>query len=249
MKKILMFVAILALCGCASAKSNTEVNNESIMEEVPQEEIVVDDESIEDITEASQEEVSTENNPSIVWLGDSLTQGSLGDEYDNLPGAPCVLLMNKHGLDVDGYGFYGYDTGTVLWCYKDEERENQTVDPKKVYIFWLGSNDWVVAGEPNTDAESVITKLDDFINNGQLDKYIVMGTTARYELRVEEDGQFMYEIINDKLKNHYKEHYMDVIDIIGDDGYGPDQIHLKASTYEKVSEMVYNKLIDMGYVK
>lgn len=244
-KLIIASLLLLLVCGCSKADTT-----KSVVEDKKQDEAVLVQTSDETISDVDDEIKSDEiDNPTIVWLGDSLTQGSLGDEYDNLIGAPCVILMNKYGLAVEGYGFYGNNTNDVLWRYKDETQENQTVDNNKVYIFWLGSNDWVVGGEPNTDAQSVIAKLDEFINNGKLDKYIIMGTTARYELRVEEDGKLMYEIINDELENHYKEHYMDVIDIIGEDGYGPDNIHLTAPTYEKVAEMVYNRLLEMGYIK
>lgn len=222
---------------------------DSVVEDIQEQEENTGEETEQSVEQGEPELSENEKNPTIVWLGDSLTQGSLGDEYDNLIGAPCVILMNNYNLNVEGYGFYGNNTGAVLWRYTDETQENQVRDPAKVYIFWLGSNDWVIDGQPNTDAESVITRLDDFISYGKIDKYIIMGTTARYELRVQESGKPMYEIINDKLENHYKNHYMDVIDIIGDDGYGPDEIHLKAKTYEDVAQMVYNKLIEMGYIK
>ena len=189
------------------------------------------------------------HNPVIVWLGDSLTQGSLGDDGDNYIGAPPLKLMEDYDLTVEGYGFYGNTTHDVLWRYEDPSQENQTIDPDKVYIFWLGSNDWVIGGEPNCDTGKVTAELDDFINKGNIDKYIIMGTTARYELKEEMNGQPMYDIINDGLKSHYGDNYMDVAGIIGDDGYGPDNIHLKQDGYDRVAEAVYEKLKDLGYIK
>lgn len=190
-----------------------------------------------------------QDNPVIVWLGDSLTQGSLGDDGDNYIGAPPIILKAKYGLEIEGYGFYGNTTNDVLWRYCDETQENQQIDPDKVYIFWLGLNDWVIDHVPNTDSQKVIDRLDNFIIGGKVDKYIVMGPTKRIELRETVNNQPMYDIINEAMKEHYGKHYMEVVDLISLDDFGPDGIHLKKETYEKVAEAVYKRLCDDGYIK
>jgi len=200
-------------------------------------------------TSITEKEENFENdNPVIVWLGDSISQGSLGDDGDNLPGAPYNLLAQKYNLEVEGYGFYGNNTHDVLWRYKDETQENQKVDPDKVYIFWLGLNDWVDNGSPNTDTEKVINELDTFITNGQIDKYIIMGPTARIELRNSVNGSAMYDIIDSNVCNHYGQHYLRVLDTIGLDGFGPDGVHLTNETYEKIADLVHEKLVEMNYL-
>lgn len=179
----------------------------------------------------------------IVWLGDSLTQGSLGDNNDNLPNAPYEKLKAMAGVPVEGYGFYGYNTHDIFWVYRAESQLNQKRDPNKTYIFWVGSNDWVKDGVPNTETSGVINEIDKFISDGvQISNYIVIGTTARYEL-----GD-SYKIINKALKDHYGTHYLDVADVIGPNGYIEDRIHLKQVSYDAVALAVYNKLIAMGYL-
>ncbi len=180
----------------------------------------------------------------VVWLGDSLTQGSLGDDGDNLPNAPYEKLKTMVKTPVEGYGLYGFNTHDILWVYLEESWFGQTRDPNKTYIFWVGSNDWVVNGVPNTVTDNVISEIDSFLtrNGVVISNYIVIGTTARYEL-----GD-SYKIINAALKDHYKQHYMDVIDVIGPNGYGPDKIHLTQSSYDAVAKAVYKKLKALKYI-
>ena len=187
----------------------------------------------------------------IVWLGDSLTQGSLGHDKDNIGNAPYVKLAKLSGRVIEGYGYYGYKTHDIFWVYVDEEHENQKKDSNKTYVFWVGSNDWVVDGKTNDNADSVIGEIDSFVSGGNITKYIVLGTTARYELRKdykENNGTDLYQSINDKLKEHYGDKYLDVNTVISiEDGYGPDNIHLTQESYDAVAELVNKKIDDMGW--
>lgn len=200
--------------------------------------------SEEEQHEASDDAASdTAKSKKIVWLGDSLTQGSLGDDNDNLANAPYEKLKTMTSVPVEGYGLYGYKTNTIFWVYVDGDHYNQEVDPDNTYIFWVGSNDWVVDGVPNADTAPVISQIDDFLTKfGTIDKYIVIGTTSRYEL-----GD-MYKSINKDLAAHYGDHYLDVIDIINKYGYGSDNIHLTQATYDAVAKAVYEKLKQLGYI-
>ena len=177
----------------------------------------------------------------IVWLGDSLTQGSLGDDNDNLENAPYERLKKMVSVPVEGYGFYGCVTHDIFWVYLDEDHYDQEVDPDKTYIFWVGSCDWA-ANTPNSDTAPVIAEIDNFIAKGPLENYIVIGTTSRYTL-----GD-LYIPINKDLSAHYGEHYMDVIDIINKYGYSPDNTHLSQESYDAVATAVYEKLTALGYI-
>ncbi len=206
-----------------------------------------EDVQTEDTGSDDQAEGSDGNNAgghTIVWLGDSLTQGSLGHDNDNLPNAPYEKLKKLANVPVEGYGMYGFNTGDILWTYTEASWMNQERDPNKTYVFWVGSNDWVKDGVANTETADVIARVDDFLNrNGVvLNDYIVLGTTARYEL-----GD-SYKVINAALAQHYGKHYLDVIDVIGPDGYGEDRIHLTQAAYDNVAKAVYNKLKALGYI-
>lgn len=192
--------------------------------------------------EDKQEAGSNPNAAPIVWLGDSLTQGSLGSNNDNLANAPYEKLKKMVSTSVEGVGLYGYKTNDIFWVYRDSSQMGNDIDPSKTYIFWVGSNDWVKDGVPNTDTAPVIEKIDTFLTaEGNVSNYIVIGTTARYEL-----GD-SYKIINKALSDHYKSHYLDVIDTIGGE-YGPDKIHLTQKGYDAVAVAVYEKLKALGYI-
>lgn len=222
-------------------------------EETPAEEDVApesDEEEKKDSTEESaaaesetkeeEKESSNSNAAPIIWLGDSLTQGSLGNDNDNLPNAPYEKLKKMVSVPVEGYGFYGYKTNEIFWVYRSQLGND--IDPKKTYIFWVGSNDWVRSFGTNTDTAPIIEKIDVFLTaEGQVNNYIVIGTTARYEL-----GD-SYKIINQALAARYGSHYLDVIDVIGNE-YGPDKIHLTQKGYDAVANAVYKKLKALGYV-
>ncbi len=193
---------------------------------------------------AKAEPAKAEPAKPIVWIGDSLTQGSLGDEDDNLENAPYEKLKTLVNVPVQGFGFYGYNTHDALWTYTDESQCNQKADPGKIYIFWLGSNDWVIDGDPNANTTPVMAEIDKFLNtpDGRIKDYIVIGTTSRWRL-----GD-LYVPINRDLKSHYGPHYMDVIDIINQYGYSEDNTHLSQASYDAIAVAVYNKMKDMGYI-
>ncbi len=202
------------------------------------------DNSEEDTNDTEEKKASNPNAQPIVWLGDSLTQGSLGHDKDNLPGAPYETLKKLVDVPVEGYGMYFYPTHDIFWVYTDSDHFNQTIDPKKTYIFWVGSNDWAGDNIPNTETSGVIAEIDRFLNlEGTINNYIVIGTTARYEL-----GPEMAKTINSSLAAKYKEHYLDILDVIGPNGYGPDKVHLTQEAYDAVAHAVYEKLISLGYI-
>ncbi len=201
-----------------------------------------------DHTEEKQPALS----PRIIWLGDSLTQGSLGDRDDNLDYAPYIKLgelVKPYGNTVEGYGYYGYNTHDILWTY-GETLNGQPKDKDAIYIFWCGSNDWVVDDIPNTETAGVMAEIDNFLaNNGApIEKYVVIGTTARLQLR---EGE-LYNIINAALASHYGNHYIEVNDMIDTDtmdgGYVIDAVHLKQESYDKVAARVFEKLKSLGYI-
>ncbi len=200
-------------------------------------------EKAEDASDEKEEDATSNPNAQpIVWLGDSLTQGSLGDENDNLPNAPYEKLKKKVSVPVEGYGFYGYKTHDIFWVYTDETQLNQEIDPHKTYIFWVGSCDWCPDEGPNTNTAPVIDEIDRFLARGSVKNYIVIGTTSRWRLG---DN---YIAINKDLSAHYGKHYMDVIDIINKYGYSPDNTHLSQATYDAVANAVYEKLKALGYI-
>ncbi len=206
-----------------------------------------DDETGEDVTEeAVTEDTNTESSAkakAIVWLGDSLTQGSLGDENDNLANAPYEKLKQMVNVPVEGYGMYGWKTHDIFWAYIDEAHFNQDVDPEKTYIFWVGSCDWCPDDSVNSDTAPVIAEIDGFLaRGGGIKNYIVLGTTSRWRL-----GD-LYIPINKDLAAHYGNHYMDVIDIINKYGYSPDNTHLSQGSYDAIAAAVYEKLKSLGYI-
>lgn len=232
------------------------IDNESAEEPVIEESIatepVEENETIqtnlqEVVTSDETQILRTPKHDTIVWIGDSLTQGSLGHDNDNLPNAPFNRLAELTGLKVEGFGFYGYNTHDVFWCYKDETQCNQSVDGNKTYIFWVGLNDWAGGEGITTDTELVIMEIDAIISRG-LEDYVVIGPTARKELRQTIGEKAAYESINEDMKKHYQEHFLDILDIVTLDGFGQDGIHLNQDAYDRVAEAVYDKLLDLGYL-
>lgn len=245
---ITVFFMLLLLCGllsgCKKSKEDNKAQLDANEEQINSEDVAGDteDKKLSYDGDLSERE--------IVFIGDSLTQGSLGSDGDNLDNSPAKILSRISGHKVEEYGFYGYNTHDIFWVYRDETQKNQTVDSKKVYIFWVGSNDFVVDKIPNCDASLVIEEIDKIINAGELYDYLVLGTTARIELRVDnEEGVKMYDAVNRQFEEHYKEHYLDVLDIITDKGYGPDSIHLTMDAYERVANAVYDRLINLQYIE
>ena len=224
----------------ATTASDTESVQSGEAEEVPNEAAEAVSGEATDINAA--EDNSTKKPSAIVWLGDSLTQGSLGDDNDNLANAPYEKLRKMVNVPVEGYGMYGYNTHDIFWVYTDESQLNQKIDPDKAYIFWVGSNDWAPADSVNSDTAPVIAEIDSFIARGGLKNYIVLGTTSRWRL-----GD-LYIPINNDLAAHYGSHYMDVIDIINKYGYSPDNTHLSQESYDAIAAAVYEKLKALGYI-
>ncbi len=186
----------------------------------------------------------TRSSQPIVWLGDSLTQGSLGDDNDNIENAPYKKLQAMVDVPVEGYGLYGHNTHDVLWAYTDADHYDQIADPNKTYIFWLGSNDWGSPEGKNANTEPVIYEIDRFLNleEGGIKNYIVIGSSSKKRL-----GDLVISI-NKDLKEHYKDHYLDVEDISDKYGYAPGNSHLSQEAYDAVAERVFEKLKQLGYI-
>ena len=261
-KIITIAAASLALSACALSVSpgsspapDAGASSEAVSESEP-ESSAMSEEDASDIaeTEPAADEAVDEGMPdtgrksrkkvqSIVWIGDSMTQGSLGHNNDNVANAPYVRLMALCGVPVEGVGLYGYNTHDIFWTYTDAGQLGRTVDKDKTYILWVGSNDWAQGGVGNTDTAKVIAEIDRFLNlEGPVKNYIVIGTTSRYELAG------LYPVINKALSDHYGVHYLDVINAIGPNGYGPDGIHLTQAAYDSVAGAVYTKLKALGYI-
>ena len=199
------------------------------------------DGSKEDTSEEGSADAGSDR--TIVWLGDSLTQGSLGEDNDNVKNAPYVKLRSLVKNKVEGYGFYGHKTHDIFWLYRDEGHFNQSVDPGKIYIFWVGSCDWCPDDGENTNTAPVISEIDNFLAAGPVKDYIVIGTTQRWRL-----GLDRAKIINADLQAKYGSHYIDVIDIIAANGFSSDNTHLSQASYDAIAAAVCNKLKALGYI-
>ena len=185
-----------------------------------------------DTSEDSQDENKNDESSftGVVWLGDSLTQGSLGDDNFNKdnPQAPWRRLADMSGWDVDGYGYFGYNTGAILWKFGEDGGEK---DPSKIYVFWVGSNDFAYSVDT---IPGVIGQIDGFNEKGGIDKYLVLGTTNRGDM-----DPTAYIGINKEFSDRYGEKYLDIMPYVE---YGDDGIHLTESSYNAVAEAVYDKL-------
>ncbi|MCR5507406.1 MAG: hypothetical protein K6F34_01835 [Lachnospiraceae bacterium] len=166
----------------------------------------------------------------VVWLGDSLTQGSLGQDNGNIdnPQAPWRVLADISGYDVEGFGYYGLFAHDILWKWGEEGGEKH---PDTVYVFWVGSCDFRDSAD---NVESVIKDIDTFLQNASLDKYLVLGTTDRHELGG--DGAIA---VNRRFEERYGKKYLDILAYVE---YGPDNLHLTEASYAKVAEAVYEKI-------
>ena len=172
----------------------------------------------------------------VVWIGDSLTQGSLGDNNfnKNNPQAPWRVLGDISGWKVWGVGFYGYNTSDILWAYTEYDG---LTDPGYIYVFWVGSNDF---RESPGNVDSVIEQTDRFISVHEIDKYLILGTTNRGDMDPD-----AYVGINSRLSNRYGDRYLDIMPCVE---YEYDGVHLTVDSYKKVAEAVYRKLKQL-YVK
>ncbi|MCR4739270.1 MAG: SGNH/GDSL hydrolase family protein [Lachnospiraceae bacterium] len=236
---VLMFSILI---GCGSNKSEEKIPSD-IKEET------YEDAAPEQTETAEDQDTPDNSGVTIVWLGDSLTQGSLGHMDDNLDNAPYVKLAELSGATVEGYGYYGFTTHDILWSYTAPQHAGQEKDPSKIYVLWCGSNDWTPGGEPNTETAGVISEMDSFLAGGNIDKYLILGTTARHELRGSDTEPERYKIINEDLKAHYGDRFLEVNGVISTEtGYVADETHLTQESYDAVAEIVYEKLKDMGYL-
>lgn len=187
--------------------------------------------------ETKDESANSDPKPwDIVWLGDSLTQGSLGPDNgnENNPQAPWRVLADLSGKNVDGWGLYGYNTHDILWVYS----ENGGIkDPAVTYVYWVGSNDFHDSPDNITN---VMDEIDRFNTDGGITRYLVLGTTNRGDL---EEG---FEIpVNNAFAGRYGERYLDIMPYVE---YGPDKIHLTEGSYRRIAEAVYDKLMSLGYL-
>ncbi|MCR5788341.1 MAG: SGNH/GDSL hydrolase family protein [Lachnospiraceae bacterium] len=180
-----------------------------------------------------------ENGALIVWLGDSLTQGSLGAENDNLAGAPyerLAMLCDKN--PVEGHGYYAYFTDDIFHTYLESAEK----DPDHIYVLWVGSNDFTYRDDGAY--EDVMASIDAFLGE-DLKKFVVLSTPPRYELR---EGD-VFSKINQALAAHYGEHYVEFTDRIPvPEGFSGDQIHLSQESYDLVADAVYEKLKELKYI-
>lgn len=174
---------------------------------------------------------SSKKLPRVIWLGDSLTQGSLGDDNGNVnnPQAPWRVVASKYGIDIIGYGYYGHNTHDLLWRYGEDGGKKNS---ENIYVFWAGSNDFVNSENGIND---VLYEINRFVEAGNIDKYIVMGTTDREAL-----GREKAVAINSMLKQAYGSKYLDILDYVE---FGPDQTHLTVNSYSRIADVVYNKIM------
>lgn len=177
----------------------------------------------------------------IVWIGDSLTQGSLGGDNDNEnnPWAPFRVMAAQLDIPVEGYGYYGLSTHDCLWSYTAPQHDGQTKDPDALYILWVGSCDFRDGGYGAVDG--VINEITDFLVKGNISRYLIIGTTDREEIRY--NGAYM--AINSRFAGYYGDRY---IDIIPYREFGPDDLHLTAKSYENIADAVRAKLVTMGEI-
>ncbi len=195
----------------------------------------VPEESVESEAEKSDQAEPERHIPDIVWIGDSLTQGSLGDDNhdQNNPQAPYRVLGDISGLDVSGVGFFGYKTHDIFWAYGEY---NGIKDPDIVYIYWVGSNDFY---ESVDNIDNVIDEIDRFNQNIGVKRYLVLGTTNRGDM-----DPTAYIPINRRFSNTYKDRYLDIMPYVE---YGSDGIHLTEESYAAVAQAVYDKLRAMKW--
>lgn len=169
----------------------------------------------------------------VVWLGDSLTQGSLGWDNNNKdnPQAPWRVLADISGWNVTGAGYFGYKTDDIFWSYTEF---GGVKDPSSIYVFWVGSNDFAQSVD---NIVPVMDSIDHFMEIDGLKKYLVLGTTNRGDM-----DPNAYKGINEQFEKRYGDNYLDIMPYVE---YGPDNIHLTENSSGAVAEAVYNKLKEL----
>ena len=220
-----------------------EGKDQALTDTEPDEDISQD--TAEPDTEPDEKEAGKTVN--IVWLGDSLTQESLGDMDDNLEHAPYARLQKlcaERGDVVEGFGYYAYVTSDIFWRYDEFYENGDPKDPQKVYVLWVGSNDFALSPDPLSAVSEVTAQIDKFVGGG-IDKYIVLSHLPRAETAP--DG--LYIRINEALRAKYGERFLDITSCAPfPEGYQSDSVHLTQSSYDNVADAVYDKLIRMGYI-
>ncbi len=183
----------------------------------------------------------------IVWLGDSLTQGSLGDDGDNLENAPYAKLAGlcaPLGIPVEGYGYYAYVASDIFWRYCKFYDKGEPKNPAKAYVIWVGSNDFALAKDKSKVVSEVEAEIDKFVGD-KIDKYIVLSHLPRAESK---PGDW-YKAINAELKAHYGNRFLDITACAPvPSGFQNDQVHLTQPSYDNVAALVFQKLALMGYI-
>ena len=210
---VLLLINISFISACAGTGSASSGNQEADM--------------------TPMEEPKDADFPPVIWIGDSLTQGSLGDNNfnENNPQAPWRVLADISGWDVSGVGLYGFKTDDIFWTYSEYDGIK---DPSYIYVFWVGSNDFY---ESPDNIHKVIEETDTFMNNAGINKYLILGTTNRGDMDPD-----AYIGINKVFEETYSPNYLDIMPYVE---YGPDNIHLTEGSYRDIAEAVYKKLKEL----
>lgn len=189
-----------------------------------------------DNAKAEEQPQTDPNKPVIVWIGDSLTQGSLGEDNrnENNPQAPWKVLRDICGLNVAGVGFYGFTAHDIFWAYSEY---HGIKDPDIIYIYWVGSNDFFQS--PDNVAQ-VIEETDRFNESVGITRFLMLGTTDRQDMHPETCPK-----VNRVLEDTYGDKYLDILPYVE---YGPDGVHLTEKSYADVARAVYDKLKSLGYI-
>lgn len=230
-----------ALEGAGEASENDDTAKESDEDTNPvndAEEPDIDSPADTEETSADTAEENSQNEelPDVIWLGDSLTQGSLGDNNfnENNPQAPWRVLGEISGKKVSGMGLFGYKTHDIYWAYGEY---GGIKNPDIIYVHWVGSNDFQASAD---SIEQVMEETDRFNKNTGITKYIVLGTPNRKDM-----DPNTHTMVNERLAEHYGERYLDVMPYVD---FVPDGVHLTVDSYRKVAEAVYEKLKSLGYI-
>lgn len=223
-------VSLLSGCGSTGEVVKTPPETSAVAAADTQKEDLIE-------TGDSEEEPqgSVSDKPDIVWIGDSLTQGSTGEDNhnENNPQAPWRIHGEISGLNVAGAGFYGYHTHDIFWAY---EEYNGLIDPDVTYVYWVGSND--CHDSPN-DVKYVIEETDRFNERAGITRFIMLGTTNRGDM-----PEGSCDIFNKALSDHYGDKYLDILPYVE---FGPDGVHLTEESYAAVASAVNDKLKAMGF--
>ena len=232
---IMSLIAVFSLCACETGgrfpvSSSNRGDDPSLSSQEDKTQEGQDPTSLADPADQETEAQKNSDLPDIIWIGDSLTQGSLGDDNhnNNNPQAPWRVLGEISGLKVIGVGFYGYTTHNIFWAYSEY---NGLRDPQVTYVYWVGSND---CHESPDNVKNVIEETDRFNANNGITDFLMLGTTDRSDMPAEYADSF-----NKALSDYYGDKYLDILPYVE---YGPDGVHLTEESYAAVARAVYEKL-------